>query len=136
MPPTPAVAFVFTPFYTLGEIHGNFGSLLICFVPIILVGTVAGATYKGLSKLIPNKDVLNMIIASAAGSLINTFGVMGGIWLFFAKQYEVIAGQVMVLIVGATILTSGIPEAIVSSIIAPAVCKPLKTIMSRTRKEN
>jgi uncharacterized membrane protein len=136
MPPTPAVAFVFTPFYTLGEIHGNFGSLLICFVPRILVGTVAGATYKGLSKLIPNKDVLNMVIASAAGSLINTFGVMGGVWLFFAKQYEVIAGQVMILNVGATILTSGIPEAIVSSIVAPAVCKPLKTIMSRTRKEH
>ena len=133
MPPSPIAAFVFTPFYSLGEIQGNLGSVLICFVPRILVGTVAGASYKGLSKLMPKKDVLSMIIASAAGSLANTFGVMGGIWLFFGTQYASIAGQTMLLIIGMTILTSGIPEAIVSAILVPAACKPMKMLMSKNR---
>ena len=37
MPPSP-IAFLFTPFYSLGEISGNFFSLVICFVPRILIG--------------------------------------------------------------------------------------------------
>ena len=131
MPPSPIVAFIFTPFYSLGEMQGNFGSILICFVPRILVGAVTGLSYQGLSKAMPKKDVLSMIIASAAGSMTNTIGVMGGIWLFFGTQYASIAGQAMILIIGTTILTSGIPEAIVSAIIAPAVCKPIKKVISR-----
>lgn len=131
MPPSPAVAFVFTPLYSLGEIQGNFGSVLICFIPRILVGTVTGLSYKGLSKAMPQKDVLSMIIASAVGSITNTLGVMGGIWLFFGTQYASLVGQAMLLIIGTTILTSGIPEAIVSAIIAPTVCKPMKKVMSR-----
>ena len=34
-------SFVFSPFYSLGNVHGNFKSLMICFVPRILIGVVA-----------------------------------------------------------------------------------------------
>jgi len=131
-PPSP-VAFIFTPFYSLGEIQGNFGSLLICFVPRILVGTVSGAVYTTFSKLFTKKDVMNMVIASLLGSLTNTVGVMGGIWLFFGQQYSSMVGQSMIIIVTTTILTSGIPEAIVSAIAAPAVCKPARLIVNKGR---
>ncbi|MDR1002045.1 MAG: ECF transporter S component [Oscillospiraceae bacterium] len=131
MPPTPLAAFVFTPFYSLGEIHGNLGSVLICFVPRILVGAVAGSTYKALSKAFPAKNILCYSLSALLGSFANTFGVMGGIWLFFGTQYASIAGQAMILIVGTTILTSGIPEAIVSAIAASAVCKGMKIVMNR-----
>ena len=133
MPPSPIAAFVFTPFYSLGEIQGNFGSILICFVPRILVGLVTGLVYQGISKKMPEKEVLSMAIAAALGSLTNTFGVMGGIWLFFGTQYASIAGQAMILIIGMTILTSGIPEAIVAAIIAPAVSRPVKIAMNKSR---
>lgn len=129
MPPSPVVAFIFTPFYSLGELHGNFGSLLICFVPRILTGTVAGALYSLLTKIKPRLDYLNLVIAAFCGSLINTFGVMGGIWLFFGNEYSSIAGNAMIAIIGITVLTSGIPEAVVSAVFAPAVCKPLKRIL-------
>lgn len=131
MPPTPIVAFVFTPFYSLGEIQGNVGSILICFVPRILVGVVTGIVYQGLTNKMPKKDTLSMAIASAAGSLANTFGVMGGIWLFFGTQYATLLGKAMVIVVGMTILTSGIPEAIVAAVIAPAVSKPVKIAMNK-----
>ena len=132
MPPSPIVAFVFTPFYSLGEFSGNFGSLLICFVPRILVGTVAGLTYSGLSKTMPYKNILCFSLSAALGSITNTFGVMGGIWLFFGNQYSSIAGGTMLLIIGSTILFSGIPEAVVSVIASSAVCKPLKTMLRKT----
>jgi uncharacterized membrane protein len=131
MPPMPLMAFIFTPFYSLGEFSGNFGSLLICFVPRILVGTVTGVSYKYLSETLHKKPVFSISISAALGSLINTFGVMGGIWLFFGKQYASIAGQTMIYIIGFTILTSGIPEAIVSAILSSAVCRPLKTLLER-----
>jgi len=131
MPPSPIVAFIFTPFYSLGEFSGNLGSLLICFVPRTLVGTVAGLTYKVFSNAIPEKNVLCFSLSAALGSLTNTFGVLGGIWLFFGKQYSSIAGSAMLLIIGTTILFSGIPEAVVAAITASAVCKPLKAIIGR-----
>ncbi len=50
-PPTSAMfAFIYTPFYSLGEFQGNGWSLVVCFLPRILTGTFAGLTYSGLSK--------------------------------------------------------------------------------------
>lgn len=133
-PPSPVVAFIFTPFYTLGKFSGNFGSILICFLPRILVGTVAGLTYQALSKAFPNKNVLCFSISAALGSLTNTFGVLGGIWLFFGNQYSSIAGQTILYVIGFTILTSGIPEAVVSAAAASAVCKAVKSVWKKTRQ--
>jgi uncharacterized membrane protein len=131
MPPNPVAAFVFTPFYSLGEMNGNVFSLIICFVPRALVGTVAGVTYKAFSKLMPNKDIICFSLSAILGSLTNTFGVLLGIWLFFGKSYSAVFESTMLYIVGFLILTNGIPEAIVSAIAAPAVCKPLKIAASR-----
>ena len=124
-PPTPIAAFVFSPFYTLGEYQGNFFSIVICFLPRILVGTVSGVLYNALSKSMKN-NVMAMVIASVVGSLVNTFGVMLGIWAFFGDQYASIAGQGILLIIGSTVLTNGIPEAIVAGVLCPAICKPVK----------
>ena len=43
-------SFVFSPFYSLGNVHGNFKSLMICFVPRILIGVVAYYVYTGIVK--------------------------------------------------------------------------------------
>ena len=130
-PPVPVMAFVFTPFYSLGELSGNIGSLIICFVPRILVGTVAGITYHALSKAFPQKKVLSFSVSAFAGSMANTFGVMGGIWLFFGGEYSSLAGNTMLILIGTTILTSGIPEAIVAAIATSAVCKALQAAMAK-----
>ena len=131
MPPNPAVAFVFTPFYRLGEFSGNFGSLLICFVPRILVGTVAGSVYQLLKRRLPGKNGLSLSISAALGSLTNTFLVLGGIWLFFGQEYATTVGDLIIKIIGLVILTNGIPEAVVCAIVAPLVCKPLQVALSR-----
>lgn len=134
-PPSPISAFLFTPFYSLGEFQGNFGSLLICFVPRTLVGFVAGVVYQALSKARPGKDILAMGIASALGSLTNTFGVMLGIWLFFGRQYASLIGTSVLIGIGSTVLTSGIPEAVVAVILCTAVCKPLKVILEKRARQ-
>ena len=125
MIPVIITSFVFSPFYTLGEYQGNFFSIVICFLPRILVGTVSGVLYNALSKSMKN-NVMAMVIASVVGSLVNTFGVMLGIWAFFGDQYASIAGQGILLIIGSTVLTNGVPEAIVAGVLCPAICKPVK----------
>lgn len=132
MPPSPPFAFAFSPFASVGEVSGNFGSLLICFVPRILVGTVTGLVYKALSRALPNKNVLHFSVSAILGSLANTFGVLGGIWLFFGKEYSATAESTMIAIIGFLVLTNGLPEAAVSAIAASAVCKPLKKILKKS----
>lgn len=132
MPPNPAFAFVFTPLYTLGEFTGNFGSLLICFVPRILSGTVTGLIYKAMIQRNDKRRVLSFSVSAALGSLVNTFGVMGGIWLFFGDQYAALIGKAILVIVGTAILTNGIAEAVIAAIAAPAVCKPVSVIFERS----
>lgn len=130
-PPSPIMAFIFTPFYSVGEVSGNVGSLIICFVPRILTGTMAALIYNAMQKRSPHKTTFNMAVAAAVASLTNTFGVMLGIAAFFGDAYSSLAGGAMLYIIGITVLTSGLPEAAVSALVAPAVCRPLKIIMNK-----
>jgi uncharacterized membrane protein len=132
MPPNPFVAFIFTPFYSFGEYAGGIGSLIICFIPRALVGTIAGLVFSSMNKARPGKRISSISLAAICGSMTNTFGVMGGIWLFFGTQYSTLAGSAMLIVVGTTIVTSGIPEAIVSAILSSAVCQPLMMLFGKT----
>jgi len=137
MPPNPAVAFVFTPFYQAGTFSGGIESLIICFVPRILAGTVSGALYKLMEKAFKGKKyVLSFSISAALGSLTNTFLVLGGIWLFFKDEYVKAimsddVGATLLTIVGMLILTNGLPEAAVSAVVCPAVCIPVRRLTLR-----
>jgi uncharacterized membrane protein len=55
MPPS-IMAFVFTPFASVGDVHGNFWSLLICFAPRIGVGVVAACLFRLLRRILNTDD--------------------------------------------------------------------------------
>lgn len=128
MPPNPLIAFVFTPAYSLGASRGNFWSLIICFVPRILVGTVSGLCFRLFTRL-KWKEPFSYGISGVIGSLINTLLVLGGIYVFFGSSYAAALGQnfgVLPAVIGAVILTNGIPEAVLGGITAYAVARPLR----------
>jgi uncharacterized membrane protein len=132
-PPNPLVAFVFTPFYMLGATHGNVWSLVICFIPRILVGVVAGACFKLFTHLNWKSGVVYGL-SGALGSLVNTLGVLGGIYVFFGHNYATVLGKgfdLLLGLIGLTILTSGIPEAVIGGVAAYVVCRPLRRYMKR-----
>ena len=124
MNPT-ATSFVFTPFYSVGEVSGGIGSLIICFVPRILVGILPFYVYK-LAMYFRSKrgksGVSNagLILAGVTGSLVNTLLVMNLIFVFFREAYAA-ANEVAVSAVYTFILTvigiNGVPEAIVAGIL-------------------
>lgn len=130
MPPMPAIAFIFTPFYNFGEINGSIFSLIICFVPRILTGLFTSLSFDLFEKsFLRKKKYLNIILSSIIGSLTNTFGVLGLIFLFFGQQYENIMGKPILVILSTVILTNGIPEAIVSAAVCVLVCRISKKIV-------
>lgn len=128
MPPNPLIAFAFTPAYSLGASKGNFWSLVICFVPRILVGTVTGLCFRLFTRL-KWKEPLSYGLSGVIGSLMNTLLVLGGIYFFFGSSYASALGQnfgVLPVLIGSVILTNGIPEAILGGIVAYAVACPLR----------
>ena len=136
MPPNPAIAFLFSPFYSLGTIQGNFFSLLICFVPRILIGTFSGLLFDILKNIMNKNKITETVlyaICGIAGSLANTVFVLAGWYLFFAKEiaqaFEWELGAVFNGAVIFTFVTNGIPELIISAVVAVGVCMPLRRVL-------
>lgn len=75
------------------------------------------------------KDILSLTMAATVGSLINTVGVLGGIYLIYGEQYMRILEKDINLarkfILGIAI-TNGIPEIILAIIITVSVVNALK----------
>ena len=131
MPPSPA-AFVFTPFYSIGDVSGNLWSLVICFVPRILVGVTAGIAFQLLSRQLEGKKsakVIPFAVSGVLASLTNTILVLGGIYVFFGRTYAAAFGMSYELLLGAlgaVIATNGLLEAVIGGVAAAAVCYPLR----------
>lgn len=124
-------SFCFSPFYSVGDFHGNFFSLIVCFVPRILIGIVAYFVFAGLMKILKGKrrvkETIALPIAGVLGSMTNTILVMGGIYVFFGAQYAAavkIAGALIAAIM-AIVVGNGIPEAILCAILVTIIGKAL-----------
>jgi uncharacterized membrane protein len=129
---TPTVSsFAFTPFMPLpGLEHGSLLSVLVCFVPRILVGVVPWLVYMGMKKLLGNrKEILPLTFAGIIGSLTNTLLVMHLIYFLFRDSYASVrnvgSNAVYSVIVGV-IAANGIPEAIIAGACTAAICGALR----------
>ncbi len=127
-----AFSFIYTPFYDLDGGFGNPASLLICFVPRILVGLVAALLFKKLSSTKIGERG-SALVAGACGSLANTVLVLGGILVFFSSEYMAAVGaqKTIYAILGLTVLTNGIPEAVIGALVAAFVAVPVKRAVSK-----
>ncbi len=124
-------SFVFTPFYSVGDMRGNGWSLVICFLPRILVGIVPYYVFKGVRRLmrkVESAETVPLILAGLAGSLTNTILVMNMIFLFFRDGYanaKNIAVETLYSVILGVIGVNGVPEAIVAAVLTLAVGKAL-----------
>ena len=132
-------AFLFSPLYSMQLAEGNtvlalgyaVASLVICFVPRILIGFVAAKVFQAVKKS-SNSVAKAAVAAGVAGSLTNTILVLSGILLFFAQPYAQLGGKVIWVLLGTSVLVNGIPEAIVTPIVTVAVVIPLLRLRKQT----
>ncbi|HJC36153.1 MAG TPA: ECF transporter S component [Candidatus Merdibacter merdavium] len=116
-------SFCFTPFFSMGGVEGSWTSLLIAFLPRIALGYGAGAIYERLKG---KNGRTAAALSGLSGALINTIGVLGGIWIFFKEPYEAVLGNTIVALLMTTVGINSIAEAVVGVIAAMAVHSVLK----------
>lgn len=96
---------------------------LVSILPRVLIGVVAYYVYQGIYK-ISKKVYVSGFMAGLIGSLANTAGVLGMIYVLYADKYMERIGQA-----GADAgkwlftlaATNGVPEALVAALIVSAV---------------
>ena len=116
-------SFCFTPFFSMGGVEGSWTSLLIAFLPRIALGYGAGAIYERLKG---KNGRTAAALSGLSGALINTIGVLGGIWIFFKEPYEAVLGNTIAALLMTTVGINSIAEAVVGVIAAMAVHSVLK----------
>ena len=96
---------------------------LVSVLPRILIGIIAYYVYQGVYKL-TKKVYASGFVAGLVGSLANTAGVLGMIYILYADKYLALLDQQGAsagkLLFGV-VVTSGIPEALVAALIVSAV---------------
>lgn len=104
---------------------------LVSVLPRMLIGVTAYYSYK--IPFIKN-DVVKTGIGAAIGSLTNTVGVLGMIYILYAQQYagakDIPVSTAAAAIFGVA-LTNGVPEAVVSVLITIPVVLAVKKIMKK-----
>ncbi len=124
-------SFVFSPFYTFEGMNGGINSLIVCFIPRILIGITSYYIFKLIVSVGKSKKgarSAGFIAAGLVGSLTNTLLVMYGIFFLFGENYThayEASGNVIATTLHALILsvigTQGVPEAIVAAVIVLGV---------------
>lgn len=96
---------------------------LVSVLPRILIGIIAYYVYQGVYKL-TKKVYASGFVAGLIGSLVNTVGVLGMIYVLYAEKYLILieqqgasAGKILL----GVAFTSGVPEALVAALIVSAV---------------
>ena len=127
------LSFAFSPFYS----GGNLWSLVICFVPRILVGVIPYFVHRGIMKLAKEKKGAQYIAlpaAGVAGALVNTLLVMNLIYFCFSRTFAAaknIAVSAVYDVILGIIAANGIPEAIAAALLTLAVGRALLRFMAR-----
>ncbi len=129
--PRSPVAFLFTPFYSVGGIGGNFWSLVVCFVPRIALGFLSYFFIRIAFKRLNNKFVSSFIGAFLANFIASVM-LMLFVYVFFSYEYSTFLGigyDALKGVILLTIVTSSVPESIFGGLVAFFVDKAFKSKM-------
>ena len=134
-----ALSFAFSPLIPApGTDNGSLWALVVCFIPRILVGILPWFVFQLLRLPFKKENMklrtIQLVITGAVGAFINTFFVMGLIYVVFRDAYAAMKGvtadAVLGLILGV-VATNGVPEAIAAAVLVGAVCLPMQKLMKR-----
>jgi uncharacterized membrane protein len=106
---------------------------LVAVLPRILIALASYYLYNIISKVI-KKDKVAIPIAAALGSMTNTVGVLGMIYILYVDQFaKVLSINVdgVLAVIFTTAGTNGVVEAIVAAVITSAVVIAVRKVEKR-----
>ena len=121
MAPTPPIDMLFSPAASGAPVQ----SIVMCILPRVLLGVIAGALFLALKKLL-RKESLAAGISAAAAAVCHTVGVLGCLWFFF-KALPL--RQVFLAIVGV----NGLLELAAAILLTALICPPLRKFLNSGR---
>lgn len=128
-------SFCFSPFVTVGNISGDWKSVIIALVPRILLGYLAGVIFDLLKEKLNNESIA-AVVSALVGAITNTVLVLGGIYLFFggayAKAINIAYSSLIAMLLGV-VTTNGIVEAIIGAVVALLAYKAIKPMTTNLR---
>lgn len=138
MTPT-LLSFAFSPAIPApGTTSGNWLSLVITFIPRILVGIVPYYVFVLLQKLMKKNtkaEYFSLAVAALLGSFTNTVFVMGTMFLLFKDAYAAAKGIPVDAVLGAVLAvvgTNGVPEAIAAVVLTVSIGKALLALQRKS----
>lgn len=145
-------SILFTPWNAYTDNYRSYWPIIICFVPRILTGIVAGLISNGLKSIKDNKvtlilfgsyftevtnknlkrkDIFIYFISGIIGSLTNTFLVLFGTYFLWGQKYAEVAGmdyKILLSVILGIVGTNGLFEALVGGIIGSITSYTLSNI--------
>ena len=134
--PNPLTSMFSSPFMIM---TGTVGALKAAWVSLgcrVLFGLVSGLLWKLLRK-IGAKEFVALPVTAAVATVLHTVLVLGSICLLFPTEYAQVnetTVDALFMIVGTTVATNGIVEAIVAALLVTAVGKALLHFMERLQR--
>lgn len=116
------------------QINEMFYNPLVSVVPRILIGIVSYYVYRAIKTKVLG---VRTGIAAVAGSLTNTIGVLGMIWLLYGPQYAAAmgkAGQNAFIVIFGAAATNGIMEAVCAAAITIPVIYGLSKVYKKSNR--
>lgn len=129
-------SFCFSPFITVGNVSGNFASVIIAIVPRVLIGYCASAVYSWGKKHLRSESVA-VVAGAFCGALVNTVLVLGLIMVFFAHEYAdalSIPYNTLTSVLLGVVFTNGIAEMIIGCLVTLMVYKALKPMLNKPER--
>ena len=130
------LSFAFSPFMSNEGLIGAVKSIWIALGCRILFGVIAGCLWMFAKKLI-KKDYIALPVTAALATVCHTLLVMSSIYILLAQQYAAAKNVGITAVFGlimGTVTASGIPEAIVATILVTVIGRALIRLMSRMKK--
>lgn len=111
---------------------------LISVLPRVLIGLITYYVYSFVKKVTKN-NTISYITGAIAGTITNTTGVLGMIYILYAEKYlnqmNMVGnnpnGLTIEKILMGIVATNMLPEIIVASIFSLAICKALSKMLKR-----
>lgn len=107
-----------------------FWNPLVSILPRILIGLVSYYVYKGTFKITKNETV-SLGITGALGTLTNTLGVLGMVYILYAERFvsaRGMSGEKAFTVISSIGIANGLPEMFVAMLIVTAAVKGIKKI--------
>ncbi len=118
-----------------GVLDPLFLNPLVSVLPRILIGVFAGYTYGAMKQMLSGAkhgDKIAVLISAAVGSMTNTIGALGMLYIIYAKRMVELLNAAVEPIILNVIATSGVVEMIVAVIITFPIVMALKRMKHST----